>query len=167
MFALKKASPVPLDAIPSETLNELLGFWRRKCGNDPLPRLGNINPTEVQKLLPRMHLLAVEGPGVFRYSIYGSGVTNPDRLDMTGRTTLDYIDKEFSRLVTAHIDEAVRLAMPSCYHIEAETDAKPYVYIRLSLPIGQAGKVSHVLVGTQRIEVDPSVDRNVDGTRLA
>jgi len=167
MFALKKASPVPLDAIPSETLNELLGFWRRKCGSDQLPRLGSINPTEVQKLLPRMHLLAVEGPGVFRYSIYGSGVTNPDRLDMTGRTTLDYTDKEFSRLVTAHIGEAVLLARPCCYLIEAETDGKPYVYIRLSLPIGQAGTVSHVLVGTQRIEVDPSVDRNVADTRPA
>ncbi len=167
MFVLRKASSIPLDAIPNATLNELLGFWRRKCGSEPLPRLGSINPTEVQKHLPRMHLLAVEGPEVFRYSIYGSGVTNPDRLDMTGRTTLDYIDKEFGRLVTAHLGESVRLAAPTCYHIQAETDGKPYEYIRLVLPIGQTGKVSHLLVGTQRIEVDPSMDRNVVGTRPA
>ena len=107
-----------------------------------------------------MHLLQVEGPGLFRYNIYGSGVTNPDRMDMTARTTLDYLDKDFARLVTAHISEAVRLVSPTCHHIEAETDGKPYSYIRLILPIGIADKVTHVLVGTQRIEVDASLHRD-------
>ncbi len=160
MFVLRKASAIPPDEIANEKLKDLYGFWQRKRGSEHLPRLGAINPAEVQQHLPRMHLLEVEGPGLFRYKIYGSGVTNPDRLDMAGRTTLDYLDKDFASLVTTHIGEAVRLASPTCHQIEGETDGKPYSYIRLILPIGVADKVTHVLVGTQRIEVDASLHRD-------
>jgi hypothetical protein len=165
MFVLRKATPVALDAIPNVQLQELLGFWQRKCDGRGIPRLASINPTEVSKLLPRMHLLVVEGPEVFRYSIYGSGVTNPDRLDMTGRTTLDYHDKDFARFVTTHISEVVQSMSPTCYRIEGETDGKPYSYIRLLLPIGLPDKISHVLVGTQRIEVDAALHRDTRDSR--
>jgi hypothetical protein len=161
MFALQQAVPIPVDRIPNETLGELLHYWSQQRDDRPMPRRDDIDPTAIRRNVGRMHLLAVEGPGVYRYRIYGSAVTNPDMLEMTGKTTRDYRDQSFARLVTSHMDEALAQAVPTCYQIEALTDGKPYRYIRMILPLGDATGISHLLVGTQRLEVDGSLHRQV------
>lgn len=161
MFVLQQAIGIPLACIPNDKLRELLAYWRTQCGGRSMPRRCDIDPTAVRKNVGRMHLLEVEAAGQYRYRIYGSAVTNPDLLEMTGRTTRDYRDQEFAGLVTSHMDEAFRLAAPTCYRIKALTDGKPYHYIRLILPLGNGSQVTHFLVGTQRIEVHPSFQRQV------
>ena len=59
------------------------------------------------------------------------------------------------------MDEAGARGAPTCYQIEARTDDKPYRYIRVILPLGGVGKITHLLVGTQRIEVDASFERPI------
>lgn len=161
MFVLQQAIAIPPEDIPNDKLRDLHEYWCRQRGSRCLPAWRDLDPTAMRCNVGRMHLLAVEAPGTYRYRIYGSAVTNPDRLEMTGRTTWDYPDYRFARLVTAHMDEAYALAAPTCYRIEAETDGKPYRYIRLILPLGDITGISHMLVGTQRIDVDASLHRQI------
>lgn len=161
MFALQQAIGIAVADIPNDKLRELLSYWRAQCCGRSMPCRCDIDPIAVRQNVGRMHLLEVEGPGQYRYRIYGSAVTNPDLSDMTGRTTRDYHDQDFARLVTSHMDEAFGAAAPTCYRIEALTDGKPYRYIRLILPLGDMSQVTHLLVGTQRIEVHASLHRQV------
>jgi len=126
-----------------------------------MPARDDIDPTQIRSNVGRMHILEVEGLSLYRYRIYGSAVTNPDRRDMTGKTTRDYEDQGFARLVTAHMDEAYTLGQPTCYQIDALMLRKPYRYIRTILPLGSGKDITHILVGTQRIEVDASMHRAV------
>lgn len=161
MFELQRAIRFDPRYAPNDRLRDLFQYWDRQRGAGTLPARGGIDPTQIRNNVGRMHLLAVEGPGTYRYRIYGSAVTNPNRREMTGKTTRDYDDKGFARLVTAHMDEVCAQEQPTCYRIEALTHGKPYRYIRMILPLGDDAGITHLLVGTQRIEVDDSMRREV------
>jgi hypothetical protein len=151
------------DPLPTQ-LAVLFSYWLRKRGDDPMPPRSAFDPSELRSNAGRMHLLVVEGPGVFRYRVYGSRVTNPDAADMTGRTTLEYRDRAFGELVTRHLRECVEERAPVCYDIRARFDEMPYEYIRISLPLSESrGEVSHILVGTVRGTVPAKVMRGVAG----
>lgn len=160
MFTLHHAEPIALPVIPNAVLQHLHDHWGAVRGERPMPALRDIDWLAIADNAGRRHVLAVEGARVFRYLVYGSLVTNPDRLEMKGRTTMDYPDQDFAALVTDHLAEAVAARVPCCFCIDAAVDGKPYRYIRLALPLcGAAGQVAHLLVGTQRIAVDPAMDR--------
>jgi len=136
-------------------------YWQQKCGGRAMPSRSDIDPTEIQyNLAGRVHLLEVEGPALFRFRIYGNRVANPDARDMTGRTTLDYKDPEYSSLVTRHMSDCVRERSPICYHIRAKLDGEPYEYTRLTLPLSTDGnRVDMILVGSLRGTVPERVRR--------
>lgn len=161
MFELQRAIRIEPHELPNDRLQELFQYWQRQCRTGSMPRRDDIDPTEIRGNVGRMHVLTVEEPGIYRYRIYGSAVTNPDRGEMTGKTTREYEDQNFARLVTAHMDQAYTLGQPTCYQIEALMHGKPYRYIRMILPLGDEGGVTHLLVGTQRIEVAESMHRNI------
>ncbi len=161
MFELQRAARIAADCVPNERLLELFLYWQRQRRTRSMASRNDIDPTEIRGNVGRMHILAVEGPGIYRYRIYGSGVTNPDRGEMTGKTTRDYEDRNFARLVTAHMDEACSLGQPTCYQIDALTHGQPYRYIRMILPLGDNGRITHLLVGTQRIEVPEAMHREI------
>jgi hypothetical protein len=161
MFELQRAIRIEPQCVANDRLRELFQYWQRQCRTGGRPHHDDIDPTEIRRNVGRMHVLAVEGPGIYRYRIYGSAVTNPDRSEMTGKTTRDYEDQNFARFVTAHMDEAYALGQPTCYQIDALTHGEPYRYIRMILPLGDEGGISHLLVGTQRIEVPESMHREI------
>ncbi len=164
-FALRTAERVDIADIPNQVLRQLLAYWNAQRGDRRMPGRAELDLLQVRDNIGRMHVLDVEGPGIFRYRLYGGRVTNPDRAEMTGRTTMDYADQDFARMVTAHLQECVDARVPICYRIDGEVDGLPYRYIRLVLPLSDDGTVvSHLLVGTQRIEVSASMDRRT--TRL-
>lgn len=154
MFRLLSLKPIDMREIPNERLRHLYAYWLDLGTGRSMPNWADFDPLAIPDNLGRMHLLVVERPGVFRYQIYGSGVTNPDRVDMTGRTTMDYADREFATMVTAHLSEVVKNRTPTCYRIGGDLNGQPYEYIRIALPLGDGrSEVSHLLVGTQRINV--------------
>ena len=160
MFTLHHAEAIAPDAIPNPTLQHLHDHWAAVRGERPMPALRDIDWLAIADNAGRRHVLGVEGPRVFRYLVYGSLVTNPDRVEMKGRTTMDYPDQGFAALVTDHLAEAAAARLPRCFRIDATVDGDPYRYIRLALPLAGTGKeVKHLLVGTQRIAVDPAMDR--------
>ncbi len=161
MFELERAIRFAPEWAPHDRLRDLFQYWDRQRGASAIPARSDIDPTQIRSNVGRMHLLTVEAPGTYRYRIYGSAVTNPDRREMTGKTTRDYEDAKFARLVTAHMDEAYALGQPTCYQIDAVTHGKPYSYVRMILPLGDDRHITHFLVGTQRIEVHDSMRREI------
>jgi hypothetical protein len=160
VFTLHQAEPIAPTAIPDARLRHLHDHWQAVRGARAMPALRDIDWLTISDNAGRRHVLAVEAPRAFRYLVYGSLVTNPDRVEMKGRTTMDYPDQGFAGLVTDHLAAAVAAGAPRCFRIDAAVDGKPYRYIRLALPLGDAaGQIAHLLVGTQRIDVDPAMDR--------
>ena len=151
-----RIAPLPPEDEP--IVGPLLKYWRERRNGRPMPARADIDPTELLQSLGRIHLLEVVGPGLFRFRLYGSQVTNPDRADMTGRMTRDYKDKVFGRMVTQHLAQCADSALPVLHHIEARLGGEPYEYRRLTLPLGDDA-VRMLLVGTRRIQVTPDPSR--------
>lgn len=163
MFTLRKAERIDAADIPNPILRHLHAYWTAQRRDRAMPGRRDLDLLEVRDNIGRMHVLDVEGPGQFRYRLYGGRVTNPDRAEMTGRTTMDYEDKGFARMVTDHLQECVDAKAPLCYRIDGTVDGHPYRYIRLVLPLSDDGAtVSNLLVGTQRIEVNPTLERRTN-----
>jgi hypothetical protein len=101
-FCLTEDRRVPLESLTNDRLRRLYEYWDGKRGGRAMPSRADIDPLEMREHLSRMHLLDVLGPNLFRYRVYGSGVTNPNMMDMTRRTTQDYEDTVFGALVTRH-----------------------------------------------------------------
>jgi hypothetical protein len=152
-FELKAERLHSLDDIPDAGLAALVEYWKRIKGNRPFALRRDIDPTEIVRLLGHIRLVDIEDDSVFRFRLYGSQATNPDRLDMTGLTTLDYEDKAFGEVVTRHYAEVAKDGIARCWHIKAQVDAGAYEYVRVVLPISGNGKtIDGLLVSSARIE---------------
>jgi hypothetical protein len=159
MFVLHRADRVNLDCIENGPLDGLYRYWSSRCGGKVMPLRDDVDLLDIRDdNVGRMHMLRVEGPRAFRYLLYGGRVTNPDRVDMTGKTTQDYQDRAFGAMVTDHLAGTVEEQRALCYHVRAAAKDRPYEYIRLVMPLGDA-RVEYLWVGTQRILVDPAMDR--------
>ena len=159
MFALISSERLDLAGTGNPSLDALYKYWEAHRRGRVMPVREDIDLLDIRDgNVGRMHILRVEAPTVFRYVLYGGRVTNPDRVDMTGKTTNEYADRAFGKVVTEHLAGCIREGRPTCYRISADVQGRPYRYIRLVMPLGDA-RVEYLWVGTQRIEVDPSMDR--------
>jgi len=150
-FELTVERLLPLDDIPDAKLAALVEYWKRTKGNRPFALRKDIDPAEIVRLLGHVRLVDIEDDSVFRFRLYGSQATNPDKLDMTGRTTLDYEDKAFGEMVTRHYAEVAKDGIARCWHIKAQVDAGEYEYFRVVLPISGNGKtIDELLVSSTR-----------------
>ena len=154
MFTLLSEERVVPSSSRTPRLRQLLDYWVDRRGRRPMPRREDIELGDIGVLPGRIHLLDALSPTAFRYRVYGSNVTNPDRRDMTGLTTTDYEDTAFGAMVTRHLGEVMIEAAPICLHIRAELNGAAYEYYRLALPLSSDNsKVTTILVGSERITV--------------
>lgn len=152
-FKLTAERLFPLDDIPDTNLAALVEYWKRKKGNRLFALHRDIDPAEIVQLLSHIRLVDIEDDGVFRFRLYGSQATNPDKVDMTGRTSLDYDDKAFGEMVTRHYAAVARDGNARCWHIKARIDAGAYQYFRVVLPISRNEKtIDGLLVKSARIK---------------
>lgn len=160
MFELRASEVVDLGAIPNPILASLHEAWLRWKGWRPYPSLSRFQPAEVPENVGRLHLVEVLADGSFRFLHYGAMVTNPDAMDMTGRTTAEYRDAAFRALVESNYAEAAARGTAMCRSIKAVSGDGPYEYVRIVLPFGERG-VEFLVVGTQRVNVPAALDRRV------
>jgi len=139
LFCLIEDRREPLESIPDDRLRRLLAFWHEKRVERTMPSRADIDPLELREHLGRLHLLDVIGPNLFRFRLYGSGVTNPDVADMTGRTTQDYADTVFGAVITRHYQMCVDEKAPVYHEVRGTLADVPYEYSRLTLPLSSDG----------------------------
>lgn len=143
-----------------QPLAELYAYWDKLRAGRAMPCRAEIDPADIASHLRRVHLLSVEGPDTFRFRIYGGGVTNPDAADMTGRTTRDYSNPAFCKLVTRHLSECAAEAKPVAYEVIARLDSEPYEYTFIVVPLSENGSDANMLlVRSVRITVPDKVRR--------
>lgn len=144
---------VPLTDIASHDLRELVDYWDRIRGDGFFPMRSDFDPVEIPKLLRNIRLVDVEKGGVFRFRLYSSDSTNPDKRDMTRRTTHDYEDGGFGEMVTRHYAEVAADGKAKCWHIKASVHTGNYEYHRVVLPLTRTGaQCDMLLVKSHRIE---------------
>jgi len=138
-YCLIEDRRVPLESIADERLCRLLEYWRGKRAGRPMPARTDIDPFELREHLGRLNLLDVDGPNLFRFRLYGSSVTNPDVMDMTGRTTQDYADTGFGAVVTRHYQMCVDEKAPVYHEVIGTLREAPYEFVRLIMPLSSDG----------------------------
>jgi len=159
-FQIIREDLLTLDQVTNAEIAELWRYWDRKRTANQFPSRQDIDPSDLKNQLGRLHILDVEGPAIFRYRLYGSRVTNPGRNDMTGRTTMDYDDKEFAKMVTRHLSKAIEIGEPACYEIEARLSGQLYAYTRATFPLATDHiNIDKLLVGTQRKSIPKEFER--------
>ncbi len=154
MFCLTEDRRQPLKSIANDRLRRLLKYWRGKRAGRAMPSRADIDPLELREHMGRMHLLDVIGPSLFRFRLYGSGVTNPNVRDMTGQTTQDYEDPAFGAVVTRHYQACVEARSPVYHEVFGTLGDVPYEYVRLTLPLSSNGvDVDKILTSPHRLRV--------------
>lgn len=145
-FTLLEERLIPLTDITSHELRELVEYWDRIRGDRCLPTRSEFDPVEIPKLLRNIRLVDVEKDGVFRFRLYSSDSTNPDKRDMTRCTTHDYEDRGFGDLVTRHYAAVAADGMARCWHIKALVATGDYEYHRVVLPLSRTGERCDILL---------------------
>lgn len=96
-FRLLAEYDVPLDEIDEPSLSEFSEYWHTKAGDRGFVTRDDISPADLIGGLGLIRIAMIEPDGGFRFRLYGSKATNPDQVDMTGKTTKDYADRHSPR----------------------------------------------------------------------
>jgi hypothetical protein len=154
LFCLTEDRRQPLELMSNGRLRRLYEYWDGKRAGRAMPSRADIDPLEMREHLGRMHLLDVIEPNLFRFRLYGSGVTNPNVRDMTGLTTRDYEDAAFGAVVTRHYQACVDEKAPVYNEVFGTLAGAPYEYVRLTLPLSSDdANVEMLLSSPHRLRV--------------
>lgn len=125
-----------------------------------LPSRDDIDPNDLKGQLGRLNILDDEGPSIFHYRLFGSRVKNTRRRDITGQTTMSYVEQEFAKMVTRHLRKAVATGQPACFDIEAKHYGQLYAYTRAAFMLATDHvTVDKLLVRTQRKSIPMGIER--------
>ena len=79
------------EAIGSKLLRDGLRYWQSKWRSARLPSRGDLDPTEIPRLLPYIELSEVLDEGAdFRFRLVGSHLVDTDQINPTGRRLSEF-----------------------------------------------------------------------------
>lgn len=145
------------DYLSDPVLSRALAYWRAKRGARPLPRRGDIDPTEIGALLPHLQLIDVRDGGTrFRYRLVGTSLVTAFGREYTGR----YVDEIFTG---ARLANAVRVYATACNRRRpvflrnrySTTRDVMMVANRLYMPLSDDGRSVNVIFGALTFEWGP------------
>ncbi|MCR9177458.1 MAG: PAS domain-containing protein [Alphaproteobacteria bacterium] len=145
-FRLLAEYDVPLDEIDEPSLSEFSEYWHTKAGDRGFVTRDDISPADLIGGLGLIRIAMIEPDGGFRFRLYGSKATNPDQVDMTGKTTKDYADRAFAALVERHYGMVAADGVGRCWHVVGLVDAGRYEYQRVVLPLSYSGAEMDALI---------------------
>lgn len=129
-------------------LRRLFGYWDEKRQGRPYPTRQDVDPLDLRYALGRLILIEVEAAPVrFRYRLYGSEVARQMGFDLTGRYTDQHPSAEFGRTITQAYHALVLKPEPQVVVRHSVMTDKLFHHHSLLLPLGDAGRVTHILIG--------------------
>jgi hypothetical protein len=144
-------APTVVPPITDARLNSALDYWRRQSAGKAMARRGDIDPTDIPKLLPHVMLVEVRPSGRYRYRLIGTENTEAHGMNATGR----YLDEvlpgpEYKAHVLGLYDECVRsrrALYSECLFISPQLRAPERHTKVLFLPLSEDGEnVNQILV---------------------
>ena len=130
-------------------LKKIFEYWLSKKGEKLAPRREDIDPTEIQPLLPFVGLVDVlRDPLRFRYRLAGTAIVQSYGREVTGKY-LDEIDLNgHQHAIIAEYKKVVEEKEASCATWEfTRHDGRHLRYERLALPLSSDGKIIDMLFG--------------------
>jgi hypothetical protein len=78
--------PLPYDFRNDPILGRAFQYWQGKCGERPMPRRSDINPSEITRLLPYLQITEhVAGSERIRYRLVGTAIGAAYGAELTGK----------------------------------------------------------------------------------
>ncbi|MGH6882615.1 MAG: PAS domain-containing protein [Hypericibacter sp.] len=148
-----------------DRLDDLFAYWNAKRGNRPAPSRRDLDPREITRLLPFLHLIDVEPePMRFRHRLVGSELVDTLGRNVSGK----YVDDVFYGRATAEILETMRALAteirPFRRRSRMEWHRADWLTMEaLELPlIDEHGQVNMILCGRSFTLADPAFASDVN-----
>jgi len=134
-------------AVTHPLLAELLAYWQAKRGDRVMPGRADIEPAEIEAILPHLFMVDVErDPLRFRYRLVGSVLTDILGEDIKGRY-LDEMPLLFRTFATGAYDEVLRVRGPCYKEVSGVAAYFRIAYKRLLLPLSADGDDVGIVLG--------------------
>ena len=114
---------------------QMIDYWRSKCGVAGLPVRADIDPTEFAKLAPQAFVLGREASGVYPVRLSGGLVSELHRRDLRGRNFLSLLDPLGRHEVQTALETGRRRPEPVVARIDALSDTATLELELLFAPI--------------------------------
>jgi hypothetical protein len=139
--------------ITDRRLQQAYDYWRCKAAGRPLPRRGDIDPTEIPKLLPDVMLVDVLPEGRYRYRLIGTENAQAHGINATGR----YLDEvlpgpEYRAHVLGLYNKSVaarRALYSECLFMSPQQQAPERHTKVLFLPLSEDGETVNMVFVVQ------------------
>jgi hypothetical protein len=152
-FRLLAEYDVPLNGIDEPSLSEFCAYWHAKAGGRGFVARDDMHPGDLVGGLGSIRIVMIEPDGGFRFRLYGTQATNPDQVDMTGKTTADYADRGFAELIDRHYGMVAADGIGRGWHVVGVVDEGRYEYQRVVLPLSYSGtEMDALIVKSARIK---------------
>lgn len=155
LFSRRVREPRALDVtefretLTGEEIRDLFDYWHRCRAQASFPRRTEIDPLALSKsLLPHLYILTVEEDGGYRFRLAGTRMAEIFRIDVTGKRLDEVlVDHDLMNAIRSY-DRIVTRAAPWYSRVVYNVDGESGIlYQRLTLPLGEDGKVTHLLGG--------------------
>jgi hypothetical protein len=114
---------------------QMIDYWRGKCGLAGLPVRAAIDPTEFAKLAPQAFVLGREASGHYPVRLSGGLISELHQQDLRGRNFLSLIDIRGRADLHTALETARRRPEPMVAQIEAQSDGASLILELLFAPI--------------------------------
>jgi len=135
----------------------LLDYWISLSVDGALPRKADLQPRDIDKLLPNLFILGKEAGGILRIRLLGTGLSEGRGEDLTGAEALDLYPRS-QRSMYADLFTAV-LNLPCGCLLGRRNDSEQYRSIRflsIILPMaGDNGETEFLVGATERLNRIP------------
>ncbi|WP_119165443.1 PAS domain-containing protein [Algihabitans albus] len=141
------------EEIAEEILREGLRYWSSKLQPDHLPARGDLDPTEVPRLLPYIELSEVlDGGEDFRFRLVGSHLVDTDHINPTGLRFSAFFENPAYRAYQLGLYRWVfarRRPLYSRSRVPLPTHSLDVLTERLYLPLAGDGHTVDVILNFQ------------------
>jgi hypothetical protein len=137
-------------------LQRLLDYWTALRGDAPMPTKAAIDPIDFRFILGYVTLVEVEPePRRYRFRLDGSILVRLSGMDYTGRYLDDLGMPDYIDFIAGGYDHVVADGRPFAYRKAGDFDSKSFDEETLILPLGAAGRVTHLMVAVIPGEIAP------------
>ena len=114
---------------------QMIDYWRSKCGLGGLPVRAAIDPTEFAKLAPQVFMLGRDASGLYPVRLSGGLVSELHQRDLRGRNFLSLLDPRGRVELHTALETARRRPEPMVAQVEAVSDEARLVLEMLFAPL--------------------------------
>ena len=129
-------------------IRDFFDYWDRLRGARPMPTRSEVDPLDVPRpILPSLYILIRDEDGGFRFRLVGTRLAEIFGRDVTGKRLEEVLRDGALTNALRSYDTIIKMGKPS--HSRAlyfpASGEDPFLYQRLTLPLGTQAQTTHLL----------------------